>query len=169
MTNTLGTYLTSLNIISSSEECNDFAIKNLTFSHYGPYEFMLHDPNNHKRMGIPIPLFNLVYHDCFILPWPMEKYKEDMMLYALLNGGAPYLIREGAYPNVDGSFKTQAIDPKIHQERCDIVANFHKEVALEEMIEHKILDDEGKIQYAKYANGISITINLNDNTYMLNN
>lgn len=31
---------------------------------------------NEKRMGIPVPLFNLVYHDCFILPWPMEKDKK---------------------------------------------------------------------------------------------
>ncbi len=28
--------------------------------------------------------------------------KEDYMLYALLNGGAPYLTRDGAYPNTDG-------------------------------------------------------------------
>lgn len=166
--NSCFSYLTSLNIISSSEECNDFAMKHLTLAHYGPYEFMLHDPYNYQRMGIPIPLFNLVYHDCFILPWPMEKYEEDMMLYALLNGGAPYLIREGAYPNVDGAFKSNSIDPKLHQERCDIVANFHKEVALEEMIDHKILDDKGKIQYAKFANGISITINLNENSYIIN-
>ena len=27
------------------------------------------------------------------------------MLYALLNGGAPYLVREGAYPNTDGAFE----------------------------------------------------------------
>lgn len=28
--------------------------------------------------------------------------KEDYMFYALLNGGAPYLMRDGAYPNTDG-------------------------------------------------------------------
>ena len=30
--------------------------------------------------------------------------EEDYMLYALLNGGAPYLIRDAAYPNFDGAF-----------------------------------------------------------------
>lgn len=28
---------------------------------------------------------------------------EDYMLYALLAGGAPYLVRDGAYPNTDGA------------------------------------------------------------------
>ena len=59
------------------------------------------------KHGIPVPLFNLVYHDCLIEPWMMEKIDdtEDYMLYALLNGGAPYLIRDGAYPDFDGSLK----------------------------------------------------------------
>mgnify|MGYP006956600947 CR=1 FL=1 len=30
--------------------------------------------------------------------------EEDYMLYAVLNGGAPYLVRDGAYQNTDGSF-----------------------------------------------------------------
>ena len=40
----------------------------------------------------------------------MEKLSdtEDLMLYALLNGGAPYLIRDGAYANTDGSFSEAA-------------------------------------------------------------
>ena len=32
------------------------------------------------------------------------KCREDLMLYALLNAGAPYLVRDGAYENTDGSF-----------------------------------------------------------------
>lgn len=160
-------YLTSQNIISSSEECNDYAISSLVFAHYGPYEFMLKDPSDPQRMGIPIPLFNLVYHDCFILPWPMEKHDEDYMLYALLNGGAPYLIREGAYPNTDGAFDQGNISNKKHQERCDIVSRLHEKVALAEMIDHQLLDHKGKRQKAIFANGISVTINLDDNTYQI--
>ena len=36
--------------------------------------------------------FNLVYHDCVIEPWMMEKLNDtdDYMLYALLNGGEAY-------------------------------------------------------------------------------
>ena len=51
----------------------------------------------------------------------MEKVSdsEDYMLYALLNGGAPYVIRDGAYPNFDGSFEPDVkltLDQDI--ERC---------------------------------------------------
>ena len=56
----------------------------------------------------------------------MEKIDdtEDYMLYALLNGGAPYLIRDGAYPNFDGSFDGNV---KMHIEedikRCKAVTD----------------------------------------------
>ena len=54
---------------------------------------MMRRPEEPKQ-GIPVPLFNLVYHDCVIIPWMMEKHEnEDYMLYALINGGAPYFDR----------------------------------------------------------------------------
>ena len=35
----------------------------------------------------------------------MEKHEnEDYMLYALINGGAPYFDRNGAYDGTDGAF-----------------------------------------------------------------
>jgi len=50
------------------------------------YDFMLEKPGSPKK-GIPVPLFNLVYHDCVIEPWMMDKVSndEDYMLYALIN------------------------------------------------------------------------------------
>ena len=98
-------YLLSKGILPSSEEVNDWAIPSLVFCHYAPYDFMLDRPGSPKK-GIPVPLFNLVYHDCLIEPWMMDKVseEEDYMLYAVLNGGAPYLVRDGAYQNTDGSF-----------------------------------------------------------------
>lgn len=99
-------YLMSKGILPSSEEVSDWSARSLVFCHYAPYDFMLRKPGSPKH-GIPVPLFNLVYHDCLIEPWMMEKIDdtEDYMLYALLNGGAPYLIRDGAYPDFDGSFE----------------------------------------------------------------
>ena len=38
------------------------------------------------------------------------------MLYALLNGGAPYLVRDAAYPNIDGAFDENV---KIQSGRTD--------------------------------------------------
>ena len=98
-------YLLSQGILSSSEEVSDWAVPSLVFCHYAPYDFMLEKPGTPKQ-GVPVPLYNLVYHDCVIQPWMMDKVseQEDYMLYALLNGGAPYLIREAPYPDIDGAF-----------------------------------------------------------------
>ena len=99
-------YLLNNGILSSSEEVNDWAVPSLVFCHYAPQEFMMHEAGEPKQ-ALPVPLYNLVYHDCVIQPWMMDQVseKEDYMLYALLNGGAPYLIRDGAYPNIDGAFE----------------------------------------------------------------
>ncbi|MFQ9494486.1 MAG: DUF5696 domain-containing protein [Dorea longicatena] len=121
-------YLMSKGILPSSEEVSDWSARSLVFCHYAPYDFMLRKPGSPKH-GIPVPLFNLVYHDCLIEPWMMEKIDdtEDYMLYALLNGGAPYLIRDGAYPDFDGSFEGNV---KMHImediKRCKVVTELHK-------------------------------------------
>lgn len=65
-------YLLSQGILSSSEEVSDWAVPSLVFCHYAPYEFMLKEPETPKQ-GIPVPLYNLVYHDCVIQPWMMDR------------------------------------------------------------------------------------------------
>lgn len=159
-------YLTSKNILPSSEECCDWAMKSLVFAHYGPYEFMLKEENA-DRMGVPVPLFNLVYHDCMILPWPIDKNKEDYMLYALLNGGAPYLIREGAYPNTDGCFKEDDLSLSEKIQRSHIVSTLHQKIAYEEMVKHEFLDSSYQIQKTTFADGTTVTIDLNTNKYTI--
>lgn len=156
-------YCISQNIIPSSEECSDYAIRSLVFAHYGPYDFMMNEEE--ISIGIPIPLFNLVYHDCIILPWLMEKGKTDFMLYALLNGGAPYLRRDAAYPNIDGAFEKSSLTRKEQQKRCEIVCQLHEQVAKEEMVRHELLDAMGTRQKTTFANGITVIIDTKNNTY----
>ena len=96
-------YLLAHSILTSSEEVSDWAVPSLVFCHYAPYDFQMRSPDA-PRHGIPVPLYNLVYHDCVIQPWMMDRVAggDDYMLYALLNGGAPYLIRDAAYAGMDG-------------------------------------------------------------------
>lgn len=159
-------YLHSKNIVPSSEEGNDWAMRSLVFAHYGPYEFMLNEEGT-PRMGIPVPLFNLVYHDCMILPWPMEKRKEDYMLYALLNGGAPYLLREGAYANIDGSFQEDGLTIEDKIERANIVSSLHRQLADQEMVSHHFLNPNYTRQETIFANGIRVEINLENGSYCI--
>ena len=160
-------YLLSKGILPSSEEVTDWSMKSLVFAHYAPYHFMMHKPGT-PQIGIPLPLFNLVYHDCLIIPWMMDKVDEndDYMLYALLNGGAPYFIRDAAYPNIDGSFETPfSFTEEEAYERCRIVAELHEEIAKCEMISHKFLAGDFKRQQTIFSNGTVITIDLEKQTF----
>lgn len=159
-------YLLSQNILTSSEEVTDWSLPNLVFCHYAPYDFMMRQPGAPKR-GIPVPLFNLVYHDCVIIPWMMECHEtEDYMLYALLNGGAPYFKRCGAYQNTDGAFSSgYAFSEKEQKKRCDIVASFHKKTAYCEMVSHTFLDGDIHRQRTVFSDGSAMEINLRTRKY----
>lgn len=53
------------------------------------------------------------------------------MLYALLNGGVPYLIREGAYPHVDGAWDEERLrNVQEDISRCKAVCSLNSKVAL---------------------------------------
>ena len=161
-------YLLSKNILPSSEEVNDWAVPWLVFCHYAPYDFMLREPGSPKY-GIPIPMFNLVYHDCLIIPWMMEKLpEEDYMLYALLNGGAPYLVRDPAYMGIDGAFTPEEEMPwKMHLERVRAVSDFHEKVGEAELVRHEILDEKGYRQRSSFANGYTVEVDFKEGRYQI--
>ncbi len=138
----------------------------MVFSHYAPYDFMLRKPGSPKY-GVPVPLFNLVYHDCLVEPWMMEKVSanEDYMLYALLNGGAPYLLRDGAYPDFDGSFEVLKSSLKEDIRRCQVVCDLHEKVAKCEMVCHEMVDRDYFVQRTIFADGTTVTVDFRRQTY----
>ncbi len=109
---------------------------------------------------MPVPLYNLVYHDCVIEPWMMERVVDgdDYMLYALLNGGAPYLIRDAAYIGVDGDMDDeQRAGTENDIERCHTVAAFHERVGMQELVRHEFVDDDPLVQRWVFADGTAVT------------
>lgn len=165
-------YLLSEGILSSSEEVNDWSVPSLVFCHYAPYDFMLEAPGSPKQ-GIPVPLYNLVYHDCVIQPWMMDKVseEEDYMLYALLNGGAPYLIREAAYPGIDGAFLAEknAADIKETIQRCNTVSGLHEKVAKCEMLRYEIDKENPGIHRSFFSDGTVVEVDFRKQTYNITN
>ena len=149
-------YLLKNGILPSSEEVNDWAVESQVFCHYAPYDFMMRVPGSPKQ-AIPVPLYNLVYHDCVIQPWVMEKVseEEDYMLYALLNGGAPYLVRDAAYPNIDGAFDS-AVEMKVEEDirRAKVVSELHEKVGKCEMVRHEFVNGNPQIQKTVFADEI---------------
>lgn len=149
-------YLVAHDILPSSEEVIDWAVPSVVTAHYGPYAFMLW-PNDAPK-GVPVPLFNLVYHDCVVLPWLMKEdaSQGDYMLYALLNGGAAYLDAEK-----DG----EALEHDI--ERYRQVAALQEKVAKCEMVRHEFLNETYTVQKAVYSDGTEVTIDLEKGTYSI--
>ncbi|NEG77526.1 hypothetical protein GFD22_00700 [Bifidobacterium avesanii] len=160
-------WLLAQGILTSSEEVSDWAVPSLVFCHYAPYDFQMRRPGE-PRDGVPVPLQNLVYHDCVIEPWMMDRVEggEDYMPYALLNGGAPYLIRDAAYAGFDGDID----DAKVAElresiERCREVARLHERVAMEEMTGFAFVDGDPNVQRTEFADGTAVTADLADGTW----
>ena len=147
-------FLNANNILPSSEEAVDWAVPSLVTAHYGPYAFMLEKDG--AKLGVPVPLFNLVYHDCIVLPWFLDSDKPegDYMLYALLNGGAAYLDCE-----LDGEELERAVC------RYRTVAELQEKVAYCEMVRHEFLDDGYKKQKTVFADGTEVVVDLEAGTY----
>lgn len=89
------------------------------------------------------------------------------MLYALLNGGAPYLIREGAYPDTDGSFQTEEESLEKGVERCRIVSDLQKQIAYSEMVYHRILTNDYQIQETGFSDGTRVQVDFNRQTWQI--
>lgn len=150
-------FLNANNILPSSEEAVDWAIPSLVTAHYGPYSFMVEEKG--EMQGIPVPLFNLVYHDCIVLPWMMDadRPEGDYMLYALLNGGAAYL-------NCEAEGKELQRDI----ERYKTVAELQERVACCEMLHHEFLDECYEKQKVIFSDQTEVSIDLKEGTYQIN-
>lgn len=141
--------------VASSEEPADWAIPHIDLVHHGPHAL---DPNpgGGEAIGIPIPLFNLVYHDALFLPWSLGKgawgipEKDLGYLYGLGNAGLPYLSIE---PGADELEKVRTM--------CEL----HKRLALSELTGHRFIDGSFRRQEFSYADGTKIAIDLDASTF----
>ncbi len=146
-------HLGTQGLIVSSEESIDFAVPYLELVHHGPYALAGAQDNGPAR-GIPVPLFNLVYHDCLILPWSLTTggwgvpQGESGLLHAYLNGGTGYLSIEA---------ETEEI------ERLQQLCAFQQRVAHAELLRHEFIDGDLRRQRAIYANGVVVEVDFTQN------
>ena len=163
-------WLLAHGVLTSSEEVADWAVPYLVFCHYAPYDFQMRDPKA-PREGVPVPLQNLVYHDCVIEPWMMERIEggDDYMLYALLNGGAPYLIRDAAYAGFDGDAGDAAARHRFEQDiaRCRTVADLHRRVGMLEMTGFEFVDGDWRRQRTTFADGTTVSVDFDASTWCI--
>lgn len=95
----------------------------------------------------------------------MDKKHEDYMLYALLNGGIPYVVRNAPYDNVDGNFGSDGLSIEDRIKRANVVLDFYQKIKNEEMVEHRIINDH--VQQTTFSNNISVEIDTKENTYRI--
>jgi hypothetical protein len=150
-------YVRSWGGIVSSEEPADWAVPHLDLVHHGPFAL---DPNPGAgpAMGIPIPLFDLVYHDAILLPWSLGRGawgipENDLgFLHGLGNAGLPYL-------------PIAPSDEELRQVRTMCALNVR--VGLLELVGHEFLDGSRRKQRFTYADGTIVTIDLEAGTFAI--
>ena len=150
-------FVRSMGGVVSSEEPADWAIPHIDLVHHGPYA-LTPDPGHGPAMGIPVPLFSLVYHDALLLPWSLGKGawgipENDLgYLHGLANAGLPYLSLEPG-------------DEELRHVRT--LCALHKRVGLLEMTNHEFLDNSFQKQRTTFADGTTVTIDLDQDRFVI--
>lgn len=146
-------------IITSSEEPCDFILPSMALIHHAPFAVEEIGSYESEAIGIPIPLFNLVYHDCVVIPWMgiegggWNLPKDDWgFLHALLNGDTIYY---------DICEKSENI------ELGKVALDLHKKVCHEEMVKHEFLDETYRKQRTTFADGTCVYVDFEERTWRI--
>jgi hypothetical protein len=95
---------------------------------------------------IPVPLYNLVYHDAVLVSFGARGDDRKNLLLGMLCGGVPEL---------------PLMPDEIDNERLELVrqmAALNKRVGLLEMTQHEFLDPARHCEKSTFADGTSVTV-----------
>ncbi len=145
--------------VVSSEEPSDWSVPYLDLVHHGPYSL---DPifDNGIAQGIPLPLFNLVYHDALLIPWFANTSlggwgipnTDRGLSHAILNAGMPYI----------------EVEPKSEDiTRVRILCALQARLVHAQMTNHEILDNSTRKQRSTWSDGTVITVNFDSGEYQI--
>jgi hypothetical protein len=144
--------LTAKGIIPSSEETIDSVVPSLALCHHSPYFTSNLGSSEAEPVGVPIPLFNLVYHDCIVIPWFGAKGKkggwgipgcDSAYLHALLNGGTIYY-----------SINANEDDIRFGKTALEL----HARIAKQEMVSHEFTGEGYRRQRTVFADGTTVEV-----------
>ncbi len=143
--------LRARNLIMSSETAVDTMIMHMELCHHAPY----YKDYGDKAGGVPVPLLNLVYHDCIVIPWAIkssddENVDKTRFLQALLNGGPCYLDINADNAELD---------------KTCIVSDLQKKVAYKEMVRHEFLNTRRTVERVTYESGVTVTVDFDNLQY----
>lgn len=153
-------FLTDRGIVPSSEEPVGFTMGALALCHHAPFYTTDWGDYNADNVGVPIPFFSLVYHECLVTPWFGLRGKggwgiagTDRGLYwALLSGGTIYY-------DVDAS----AEDVEFGK----IALEFHRRIALCELISHEFLDGNYRRRRSTFSDGTVVEADFDEEWFRI--
>lgn len=157
-------------LIVCSEEPGCLMINAIDMVHHAPYNVMPQDGG--RSLGISVPLFNLVYHDCVFVPWGNDGLSgwgipegESGEVHCALNAGSPYFNGfEGSHMETTGGILPDAeVRKRIEKvnKLCDIQSRLYNK----EMVKHEFLSLDKKTQRCTYSDGTVITADFKKNVY----
>ena len=140
-------------IVLQIEHIRDFAVPEADFS-YGLGAFqadveVVGGGHETECIGVPVPLWHLVFHDCVVLPHWGDGHLN------FLYGNPPWF-------SVGESGGWDGIAEKELELKKRMMA-LHADVALEEMTGHELLEADGSVQRTEFA-GVAVTVDTNSKT-----
>jgi hypothetical protein len=152
--------LTDRGIIPSSEETIGCMVNAIALCHHAPFYTTDWEDRNAENVGIPIPFFNLVYHDCIITPWYGIHHKgawgiagtDRGFYWALLCGGTIYY-------DVDASAEDIAYGK--------VALELHKQVALRELTAHEFIEGHPRRRRSTFSDGTVVECDFDAETFTI--
>ncbi len=141
--------------IASSEEPTDWAVPYIDLT--DPAGHALEpDLQNGNAIGIPTPLFSLVYHDAIIIPWKMGTggwgvpKGDSGFLYGVLNAGIPSLPLDST---------------GAEREMARVMCELHAKTGAREMVSHEFIGGNPRLQRSVFSNGTTVTVDFDRGTH----
>ena len=107
-------------------------------------------------VGVPVPLWNLVFRDVLVQHTHTYQFTgagnerwRHAMTFAFLAADMPNLVATG---ELDDAF-WQTVD------RLKPLADLHRRVAFDRMVDHQFLGPDGRSQLARYESGVEVRAN----------
>jgi len=154
--------LRSRGLVVSSEEPTDYIVGAIDMVHHAPFGLHPHVWAGEEALGIPVPLFSLVYHDSLIVPWDLRQsgawgVPKGMAahLHCLLHAGSPY-----AAPPY-GASAAEPFPLELVREAADLA----KHCAFLEMTNHEFLSPERTKQRTTFSDGTRVTVDFANGEY----
>lgn len=164
-------YLREKGIIVSSEDGSGLSMNEMDLVHHAPYA--VRPQGGGKPVGIPVPITNLVYHDCVFVPWLVDGRDfwgipdgDSGKLHCILNAQTPYL--SPFVKKKDPIDDSELLDDETLQKSIEEVNEISAINAFlydKELVSHKFLDKSLRRQQTVFSDGTTISVDFDKNTY----